>query len=273
MRKRKFLIGAVAALAVSVAVAGIAMAGPVSQQTIGVTVVSGKQDKKIHGKIGSLDVNVDTTYTEPPPYTGKAVLTRVYFPKDWKFQTRGLNTCDKATLAGTTTEQARASVCGPAEVGNGESTVKSLITATGVVTAFNGVPSGGRPTILLHNRVGAPLNNTTVLEGILQPSDDPAYGTMLVVTVPILASGFVITHFGTTITPNPKLPAAGGKKASAAAKKKKKKTPPQFYIMARCGKSKKWVFDARSNYDTGVTTNSPDVTVPCKQKKAPKKKK
>jgi hypothetical protein len=264
MRKRKYLIGATLALAASVAVAAIAQAA-VTGQTLTVSVASKKQDKKVAGP-ADINVTVDTTESPPTPAAQTASQTVVDFDKDFKFTPGNLATCNPTTLAGTTTAQAQAA-CPGSQVGSGAATLCSALggcSATpgggiqGTVTAFNGVPSGGNPTIVLHARFGPPANTTTVLTGVLgaSPLGNP-YGKRLTVTVPDTAlTGLHLTHFQTAI-------------AKLKTKKGKKGKPSKFYVMAKCS-HKSWSFSETTTYRAGGAPHSATTTAPCKQKKSTK---
>ena len=267
MRKRKFLIGTAATLALSVGISGVAhAAGTLNGQTVDAVVNSGKQDKKKPGPITTFTINVDTQYTgTTAPFDNKASNTKVDFPKDWSFFTTGLPQCSPASISTLDTAAAQAT-CPKAIVGSGKANLAGAVAGvTAVVTAFNGTPSGGNPVIILHSRTSAPLNSTASLIGTLRPGPGNPYGKTLDVIVPALGGGaFVITHFETTIP----------KKLVKKANKKKKK-PAKFFVAAKCS-TKSWQFQARTTYTTpantpGASTVDTDV-VPCKQKKKKKKK-
>lgn len=268
MRKRKFLIGAAATLALSVGISGVAQAaGTLNGQTIDAVVSSGKQDKKKPGPLTTFTINVDTQYTgTTPPFDNKANNTKVDFPRDWSFFTTGIPQCSAATI-GTLDTAAAQAACPKAIVGSGKANLAGAVAGvTAVVTAFNGTPAaGGEPVIILHSRTSAPLSSTASLIGTLRSGPGGPYGKTLDVTVPALGGGaFVITHFETTIP----------KKLVKKANKKKKKAA-KFFVAAKCSK-KSWQFQARSTYTTpantpGATTADTDI-VPCKQKKKKKKK-
>ena len=273
MRKRKYLIGVAAGLALSVAVAGVAQANLVyNSQSLVVTANSPKQDKKTPGPLNSFFTDVITSYTDNglPPGTPDrfANRTRVYFPKDYVFNTAGLAQCEPTPAFTTgTTDNAKAT-CGQSQVGQGKATLKigGSSDLPAVVTAFNGTQPAGQPTLLLHSATAA-ANRTLI--GTLKPSDTPGFGKMLDVVVDLgpFQGAAAISDFQVTVN-KVKLP-KGAKNASAAAKKKKKKAQ-KYYIMAKCSK-KKWNFQATTTYNTGpdsVATSSSK----CKQKKAKKKK-
>ena len=135
----------------------------------------------------------------------------------------GLPKCDPADIEGTTTAGAEA-VCGPGSGNNAELSLKTDgtsnpgtgtvcvsdgtpghpcgATPTAVITAFNGLTQNGNPTILLHSRVGAPVNGTTVLKGEVKPCGTcpVGFGYDLSVPVPLLAGGAAaITDFKVSV--------------------------------------------------------------------------
>jgi hypothetical protein len=144
----------------------------------------------------------------------------------------GLPTCTEATLTNTTTAQAEAA-CGPGSGNNAELTLTNTGAvnhgtavacvaagtgtpcanlAQGVVTGFNGpklsqgsgrctsAPTGGCPTILLHTRVGAPLNVTLVLVGVVNKSTVGDFGYRLDVPVdPLAGFASALTYFDITV--------------------------------------------------------------------------
>ena len=266
MRKRKYLIGVTLGLAASVAMSGIAQ-GAVTSQKLTVTVGASKQDRKIRGP-ADLNVTVDTTEAPPTPAAQTAATTIVTFDGDFDLgNTAKFGQCDPAALANTTTDQAK-TLCAGKEVGSGNSTVCSaalgcgLVSLPGTVTAFNGVPSGGNPTIILHNRIGPPANATTVLTGVLN-------GTTLNVTVPdTAATGLHLTHFFTGIP----ILKTGVASAAASAAKKKKKKAPVYYITAKCS-DRTWDFSETTLFRAGGISQSASTQVPCTQKPSKKKKK
>lgn len=145
----------------------------------------------------------------------------------------GLPSCTEATLTNTTTAQAEAA-CGPGSGNNAELTLNKDGTindgtavacvaggtgtpcgalAQGVVAAFNGpmVSQGsGRctaaaigtkcPTILLHTRVGSPLNVTLVIVGVLNKTAVGDFGYRLDVPVdPLAGFASALTYFDVTV--------------------------------------------------------------------------
>jgi hypothetical protein len=268
MRKRKYLIGATLALAATVAVAAIAQAA-VTSQTLIVSSGSTKQDKKVKGP-ADINVTVDTAESPPTPAAQTASQTIVDFDKDFAINPGTLPTCNPTPLAGTTTDQANA-LCGPSKVGSGAATLCSALggcAATpgggiqGVVTAYNGVPTGGNKSIILHARFGPPANTTTVLTGVFTNSGaGNPYGARLIVSVPDTSlTGLHLTHFQTAI----------GRLVTVKANKKKNK-PAQYYASAKCS-DKTWDFQSTTTFRAGGATQTAHTAIPCKQKKTKKKK-
>lgn len=261
MRKRNMMIGLAGALALSIGVAGSAQAaGTLTGQTLEIAASAGKLDKKVPGAVNSLQVVVNTQYTGTPPFTGKVTTTKIDFPKDFVFTPPSAQCDPNSPGFGNSTTAAALAACGPAQVGSGSANLAGAVAGvTAVVTALNGTPSGGNPTLLLHSRTTA--GTTTVLTGVLEPGIGGTYGKQLNVTVPILPLGFVITRFETNI---PKL-------QTVKANKKKGK-PAKYYVGSKCS-TKKWTFQGRSSADTGQQLTTPQVVVPCSQKPSKKKKK
>ena len=267
MRNRKFLVVAALAVTALFAMAGVAQAAQSQSMTAAAT--NTKQDKKVPGGTG-LHVDIKTTYPLGTPAAQSASHTDLDLPKDFSF-VPPTATCNPTQLQGQPTAQAIA-LCGPAQVGQGTAILCSPLGGCGatpgggipaVVTAFNGVPSGGRPQLILHTKPGGVASATppTVLTGVLIPSPAGAqFGQRLSVTVPDTSStGFDLVDFDTIIN----------KIVTRKANKKKGK-PAKFYINAKCS-SRTWAFQETTTFNAGGGTASASTTVPCTQKKTKKK--
>ena len=57
------------------------------------------------------------------------------------------------------------------------------------VTAFNGVPKGGKPVVLLHTYGTTPLQVSLVLEGPVSNYNKEGYGPRIDLDVPLIAGG------------------------------------------------------------------------------------
>ena len=235
MRKKLYVTGALGVLAIAVAIPATAMS-TVTSQTITSTVTPTKLSKsKKTPTPASIAVAVDagwSSFGPPPNPTPAPVETDVDFDSDMIFNTKPVKTCAPSALSGTTTEQAKAA-CSASVVGGGTARLNGIIgNLTGVVTAFNGTPVGGKSVILLHARVSNPPL-TQVLVGTLDKSPlGKPYGSRLSVPIPAaqLGGGLeVITHFDTTVN----------KKFKITKKVKGKKTKVKSgYVTATCADKK-----------------------------------
>jgi hypothetical protein len=246
MRKRKFLIGAVLGVVASLAISGVASAA-VSNQTYSSVAAKTKQDRKARGPVGEFKTDVDTFYAGG--FTPAARQTVLTFDRAFKFDPGNLDECNPASLVGQPSAGAR-SICGDAQVGQGTATVTRLdgVALPAVVSAFNGVPSGGNPVILLHTDVSG-VTTKPILTGTLN-------GTVLTVDVPV-TPGTVITHFDTTINQTVT------KKAN-----KKKGKPATYYIAAKCNDGS-WDHSETTTFTDGSTKSS-SFSQKCKKKKKKK---
>lgn len=242
MRKRKYLIGALMGVIGTVMLSGTASAA-VTGQTLKTTVTPGKAPKKTFVPVKAFRNDVDTAYTGGfAPNGTQTVLT---FSKDIKFTPGNIAQCNLSTIA-TVPEATAESTCGASRVGSGSATINGGLL-TGKVAAYNGVPSGGNPTIGLHTDVflaSGTYSFSTTLTGVLNRGANT-------LTVAIPPTGTSITHFDTTIN-------------------KKKSGKKTFYIMARC-KKKKWVNSETTTFNDGTSQSATSVQK-CKQTKEPKKK-
>jgi hypothetical protein len=242
MRKRLTLVLA-AAVAVTVVVATVAGAAqsPVLQgadgntQSIAVNFSPQKLSKKRSEPV-TLDVTTATTTTNPAANNGApipAVEAIVDFPKGVKIFSKGYPTCDTTVLQNTSTEAAL-EACKKAKIGGGDGTadlvVGSKIFPVGTtITAFNGVPVGGKPVILLHTYSQTPVQTTLVLIGVVSNYNKEGFGARLDVTIPLIAGGAgAITGFHVKIFKTFLYKGVKRSYVSASCPAKKLKTRGQF---------------------------------------------
>jgi hypothetical protein len=280
MRKRKHVVGLTLALAASVAVASVAH-GAVTGQTVTTTITPAKQDKKAAGPI-SLETTIATQTTPGTPVAQTASLNEFHLDKDISVNAGTLKTCNPSALVGTTTDAAKSTACPGTQVGQGDANLCSAAAGCGagpgvvpaVVTAFNGVKSGGNPVLLLHTKPGgiAAATPPSILTGTLVASNiGGLYGRMLSTIVPdTAATGLHLTNFHVVLN---KIKTGTGKAASVSKKKKKAKKKPIYYLSAKCSGNKVWDFRESTYYRAGGTTQTATDTQPCVQKKKKKKKK
>lgn len=264
MHRRFILIASLAALVaiaipVSAAMGGETVTGPDGNtQSIEAT-ISPKALYKKTSSPGSLFVDVKTGTTgsatgAPSP----AVHDVIDFDQNLALVTKGLPTCNASKLQNTSTEAAE-QACRSAIIGKGEATtllpLSVLYTEPTKVTAFNGVPQGGKPVVLLHAYGTSPVQTTLVLVGVVSNYGKEGYGPRLDVTVPPIAGGSgAITDFHVTI------------KKSWTYKGKK-----MSFINAKCPASKKLKYRGAFTFKDGVTLTATH-TQPCTPKAEPKKK-
>jgi hypothetical protein len=260
---RKYLIGVMAAgLVGAVAFSGIATAD-VTGLSIGAKVTPSKQDKKKRGGVTTFfesnDAHEGALLGEPGcasanpqcKYNPPSVQSFIVFPTDFKFDPGTLPDCNLASLAGKDAAGARAA-CPRSVVGQGSNVNKTLSggTLNGVVTAFNGAPSGGNPSLYLHVDI-AGSTTKPILNGVIQ-------GNTLRVQIPPVP-GVVIEHFDTTIN------------RTVVRKKKNKKTgktTKTFYASMKCS-TRRWNVTETNTYQNGKTLTA-TTSAPCQQKKKKK---
>lgn len=198
MPRRPISIAIVAALATALA-ASAAFAGPVvtgpngNTQSIDAQVRPVKLSKTRFTP-GSLKVTTRTTsVTAANGVPVPAVRATIDFDRNARIYTRGLPTCDPAQLQSQSTEVALR-VCGRAKVGGGEAVAllpvgERVYEVKQTVTAFNGVPKGGKPSVILHTYGTMPLQTTLVLVGAVSNYNKEGYGPRLDLQIPLIAGG------------------------------------------------------------------------------------
>jgi hypothetical protein len=263
-RARVIFLGALVAAAAIASVAPAAL----TKSEIKVAVAPAKQFAKTAGGV-SVRVDSETAYDSyaPPPNSPSSYVTRtvLHLDDDFSFYTTPYPRCDRADINSVTTEAALAA-CPRAVLGSGSATVDGVVgPGTAVVTAFNGEPQGGLPTVLFHSRAGPPLNTTTVLVGVLEPSERGGdFGKQLDIAVDPIVGGYeVIKHFDVTV----------GRIVTKKASKKKGK-PARHYVAARCrDKNRTWNFIGDSTFQNNGAPGTSTTSAPASQKCVAKKKK
>jgi hypothetical protein len=197
MRRRPFSIAVSAALAVAIA-ATAAWAGPTVTAPDGNTQsidsqIRPKKLSKTKFTPATLEVTTLTTSTtDPAGVPSPAIHAVIDFDRNARLYTKGLPTCDPAKLQNQSTETAERA-CGTAKIGTGHAIAYlragKLYEVPQTVTAFNGVPKGGKPVILLHSYGTTPLQVSLVLEGTVSNFSKEGYGPRLDLNIPLLAAG------------------------------------------------------------------------------------
>lgn len=233
------IVGLIAAVAASAAIAGPTVVGP-NGNTQSVDVVIPKNLSKTKPTPVTLKVTTKTTSTTaangvPSP----AVRAVVDFDKNASLFTKGVPTCDAAKLQSTSTDAALAA-CGNAKLGSGNGAAllpvgDKVFAEPTVITAFNGIPQGGKPVVLLHAYGSAPVQTTLILIGKVTNYNKEGFGPRLDVEIPKIAGGTgAITDFSVTI--NKKYTYKGEKRS---------------YVSAKCPNSKKLKARATFTYNDG----------------------
>lgn len=197
MRRSPILIAAIAVLAVVVATtaawAGPTVVGPDGNtQSIDVQVRPKKLSKKTLGPATLEVTTLTTSTTDPNGVPSPAVHAVVDFDKSLRLYTKGLATCDSGKLQNQSTEVAER-VCRNAKIGSGHALAYlkagKVYEVPQTVTAFNGIPKGGKPTIILHTYGTTPLQVSLVLEGTVLNYNKEGYGPRLDLNIPLIAGG------------------------------------------------------------------------------------
>jgi hypothetical protein len=263
MHKRFTLTASLAAfvaiaIPTSAALAGETVTGPDgNMQSIEASVTPKALYKKTASP-AALNVEVKTGTTAASGVPSPAVHDVIDFDQNLALTTKGLPTCNAAKLQNTTTEAAE-SACGPAKIGSGSAItllpLSIFYNEPTKVTAFNGVPQGGKPVVLLHAYGTSPIQTTIVLVGTVSDYGKEGYGPRLDVIVPPIAGGIgVITDFKVKIQ---KSWTYKGKKTS--------------FVNAKCPASKKLNYRGAFTYADGTTINATSTST-CTPKAEPKKK-
>jgi hypothetical protein len=267
MRKRSLLIAGLAATVAAAIVASAAIAGSTgagvttpdgNTQSVGVLVTPKTLAKKTY-TAASLEATTKLTTSAASGVPSPTVRVVLDFDKNAKLFTKGIPTCDPAKLQNTSTEVAERE-CGKAKIGSGTASAllpvgTTIYTVNQVVTAFNGVPQGGKPVVILHTYGTTPIQTTLVLVGAITNYNKEGYGPRLDLEVPKIAGGAgALTDFNVKIT-----------------KKYKYKGKPASFISAKCPNSGKLKARAQFIFLDGQSSTPTSVQT-CKQKPEPKKK-
>jgi hypothetical protein len=210
MRKRSFPVALAALVAACAVTASVALAGPTvsgpdgNTQSIEATILPKNLPKKEQVPASLKVVTKTSSTTAVNGVPSPAVRATIDFAKGATISTKGLPTCNAALLQSTSTEVAEQK-CGKAKIGSG--VAHALLPAGSrvydveqTVTAFNGVPKGGKPTVLLHTYGTTPLQATFVLVGTVTNPNKEGYGPRLDVQIPLIAGGTgALTEFSVTI--------------------------------------------------------------------------
>ncbi|MGE5407113.1 MAG: hypothetical protein ACM3NV_00720 [Syntrophothermus sp.] len=181
------------------------------------------------------------------------------FPKSGRVSSKGFPTCEAAKLQNVSTEVAERE-CRSALIGRGTAEAllpvgSQVFAVPQEVTAFNGVPRGGRPVVLLHSYGAVPVQTALVLTGVVTNLDKEGYGPRLDVEVPLIAGGAgALTYFNVTVQ---KQIRRGGKNVS--------------YIQAKCPASRRLKLRSVFTFLDGQTAD-PLFSGACVQRPEPRRR-
>jgi hypothetical protein len=229
MRKRRFLIGAVAGVLGALSLSSVASAAPTSQ-TLKTTLAPAKQSKKAFGGVSLRNIigtNFDNFATSQSPR--QTVFT---VDPNIKFTNGNVPACQLSQIQGLFTAQAQAA-CPQSIVGRGTVQVNGGAIG-GNVTIF----AGGPKTMYIQTDIGPSATSLTII-GTL------AGRTLTFSNIPN-TPGLVLSNFDTTFN-------------------KRKTGKKTFYVMARCKKGK-WKNSEATTFYSGETLSA-SSTQKCKQKK------
>jgi hypothetical protein len=267
MRKRSTLIAVLAVAVAAAVVASAAFAGPVgapvpsadgNSQAVGAVIAPKNLFKKTFSP-ASLEVTTKLTTSAASGVPSPTTSVVIDFDKNATIFAKGIPTCDPALLQSQSTEIALEK-CGKAKIGSGSAEALlpvggKIYTINQTVTAFNGVPKGGKPVVVLHSYGTTPIQTTLVLIGTVSNFNKEGFGPRLDVEVPLLAGGSgALTYFNVKID-----------------KKYKYKGKPASFLSAKCPNSKKLKGRSVFTFLDGQTSN-PTYTQKCTQKAEPKRK-
>jgi hypothetical protein len=200
MRKRLTLVVAMA-VGVTTAFAAYATAAqsPTLQgadgntQSIAVNITPNKRSKTKAGPVTLFVKTATTSTTSANGVPSPATRAIVDFPKGLSIFAKGYPTCDASKLQNTSTEAAL-EACKKAQIGGGKGTADLVVgtkvfPVTTTITAFNGVPQGGKPVVLLHTYSQTPVQTTIVLVGTVSGFNKQGFGARLDVSIPLIAGG------------------------------------------------------------------------------------
>jgi hypothetical protein len=226
------------ALVIALLAIGVSPAlGAVTSQTVDAAASPSTQSPTVpHGVSLQLTMNTTWDSTTPSPLHEMGVF---HLDDDFAFDTTGLAVCDSASIEGQP-RAAALTACPGAVVGSGNVTLTTAGVA-GVVTVFNGPPSGGDPTILAHVDIS---NGAFVLvvPGVIQPSSRGGdYGTQISMGPFPNISGIGISHLAVTFN-------------------NLEPSPGHHYISATCGDPDHiWNYIVDFTYFDNSTLSVPDT--------------
>jgi hypothetical protein len=259
MRKRSIsIIAAIAVTAVAVA-ASVAVAGTVtgsdgSSLSTDVKLSPKKLSKTVPTPAAVKFASKSTT-TNSDGMLNPLAKIAVDFDKSGTYSARGLPTCHAKALLSKEPRDAER-ICGKARIGSGKivASVSFIgappLDAEAEALVFNGVPKGGKPTVVLYAYGKSPVAASYVVSGVVSKYRKAGYGSRFEVQFPELFGGSgAVREFNFKID----------RKFTYKHKKRS-------VISAKCPSSKKLKLRVVATYKNGET-----ITVPSTQRCTPKR--
>jgi hypothetical protein len=230
MRKRKYLIGALVGVIGALTFSSVASAAPTAER-LQTTLSPKKQSAKVFGGVSLHNIishEYDNFATSQSPRQ-----TVFSIPPDVKFTPGNIPVCPVSSVQNKPDAAARAA-CPQSITGQGSVTVNGG-ALRGTVTFFRGT---GSSDIIVHTVVGGAL--------VLDILGDISGRSLTFTNIPN-TPGNVLSTFDTTFN-------------------KRKTGKKTFYVMARCGKKKKWSTTETTSFYSGESLSA-SSTQRCQVKK------
>ncbi len=259
MRKRSISITGmiavtVAAIATSVAVAGTVTGNDGMSLSAGVKVSPNKLSKRAPTP-AAIKIATKTTTNDSTGALNPVVKAVMDFDKSGTYFTKGLPTCKEKAVEAKSPGAAKKN-CGKARIGGGQLTAMVSFfgqpsqQTSAELTVFNGVPKGGKPTVVVYAYAKNPVPLGYVISGVVSKYRKAGYGTRFEIDFPSLFGGS-----GAVQTFNLKID-----------KKFIRKRKKHSVVSAKCPHNKKLKSRIAFTYRNGET-----ITVPSTQSCKPKR--
>jgi hypothetical protein len=187
------IMATVAALTASVAVAGT-VTGNDGMSLSADARIKPKNLSKTVPTAAALDLRTKTTTSGTAGTLNPVVKAVMDFDKNGTYATKGLPTCGEKALLGKGPEEAE-KICGKAGIGGGQVTATveliegSPVEVSAELSAFNGVPKGGKPTVVLYAYTAEPVLASYVFTGVVSNYRKEGYGSRFEIDFPPLFGG------------------------------------------------------------------------------------
>ena len=166
--------------------------GTITTQTISAVATPQIQDQTAFSG-AALSLTEDETYSGGFQPTLSQIV--YHLDNDFAFDTTGLPQCPLASISSQTRANAIAA-CPGSVVGSGTSEINGGVLS-GVITAFNGQPAAGAPTIYLHMSISNDAIDLVLVGGLAPSTRAGDFGTQI--TINVFNTGTALTHLDFTL--------------------------------------------------------------------------